>query len=98
MRVWQIGKVKLAQRVAAIDGLYRPHDQDRAVSMTDDGVSDISHKNPPEPAEPSAAYHYQTGPDIFGQMNDRLIPSLTHLEMSDSNGATRLLDLPHLFV
>jgi len=31
-------------------------------------------------------------------MNDRLIPSLAHLEMPHSDGAARLLDLPHLFV
>jgi hypothetical protein len=31
-------------------------------------------------------------------MNDRLIPSLAHLEMPNSDGAAHLLDLPHVFV
>src|SRR5918995_4125954 len=66
--------------------------------MTDDGVGDIPHEGTLQPAEPSAAYHYQTGADIFGQVNDRLVPSLAHLQMSDSYGAVRLFDLPNLFV
>ena len=99
MQAWQTGKGKPAPHVALIiGGLCGPHDHDRAVGMSDDGVGDISHEGPLEPAEPSAAYHYQTSADIFGQVNDRLVPSLAHLEMSDSDGAARLLDLPHVFV
>ena len=66
--------------------------------MPDNRVSNIPQEEPPQPAEPSTAYHYQTSADVFGQVNDRLVPSLAHLEMSDSDGAARLLDLPHVFV
>ena len=68
------------------------------MGMTDDGVGDISQEDPLEPSESSAAYHYQSSVDIFGQVNDRLVPSLAHLQMTNSDGAARLLDLPHLFV
>src|SRR5215203_6763136 len=31
------------QRVVAIGGLYRPHDQDRTVGMTDDEIGNVAH-------------------------------------------------------
>ena len=98
MQAWQTGKGKPAPLVALIGGLCRPHDHDRAVGMSDDGVGDIPHEGSPEPAEPSAAYHYQTSADIFGQVYDRLVPSLAHLQMSDSYGTARLFDLSNLLV
>src|SRR5215203_5361007 len=66
--------------------------------MTDDRVGDITQEDPLQPSEPSTAYHYQTSADIFGQVNDCLVPSLAHLEMRNSDGAARLLELPHVFV
>src|SRR5829696_8543524 len=98
MQAWQTGKGKPAPLVALIGGLCGPHNHDRAVSMSDDGVGDITHEGTSEPAEPSAAYHYQTGADIFGQVNDRLVASLVHLQMSDSDGAACLFDLSNLLV
>src|SRR5215216_3088357 len=65
--------------------------------MADDRVGDITQEDPLQPSEASTTYHYQTSADIFGQVNDRLIPSLAHLQMPHSDGATGLLDLPHRF-
>ena len=66
--------------------------------MADYGICDVAHQGPLQPAEPAAAYHYQAGADLLGQVDDSLVPSLAHPQMRYRNGATSLLDLPDLLV
>ena len=80
------------------DTLSRPHDQYRAVGVTDDGIGDIAHEGPFHSAEPAAAYHYQVGVYLLGEVDDRFVSPFAHPEVGDRDAATRLLDLPDLFV
>jgi hypothetical protein len=42
-----------------------PHDQDRAVGMTDDGVGHAPHEGSSQSTVPSAAYHDEVRADVF---------------------------------
>ena len=76
----------------------RPHDQDGAVGVTNDGVGDVAKEGPLQSAESAAAHHDQVGADLLGQVDDRLVAAFVHLEVGDRDGAARRLDLPDLFV
>ena len=66
--------------------------------MTDDGIGDVAHEDPLQPSESTGAHHYQTGANVFGQVHDSLVSPFAHPQVGDSDGATRLFDLPDLFV
>src|SRR5215217_6333765 len=78
--------------------MSRPHDQYRAVGVTDDGIGDVAHEGPFHSAEPAAAYHYQVGVYLLGEVDDGFVSPFAHPEVGDRDAATRLLDLPDLFV
>ena len=78
--------------------MSRPHDQYGAVGVPDDGIGDVAQQGPSQPAKPAATHHDQVGVDLLGQVDDRLVAAFVHPEVGDSNAATRLLDLPYLFV
>ena len=68
------------------------------MGMADYGIGDVAQESPLQPAEPAAAYHYQAGADILGEVDDRLVSSFSHPQVGDRDGATRILDLPDLLV
>src|SRR5215212_5317005 len=66
--------------------------------MADDGIGDVAHEGSFHSPEPAAAYHYQAGPNILGQVDDRFVPPFVHLQVGDRDGTARLFDLPDLLV
>jgi hypothetical protein len=68
------------------------------VGVADDGVGDVAQEGTFQPTEPAAADHYQIGGDLLGQVDDRFVSPLIHLEVGDRDSAARLLDLPNLFI
>src|SRR5215208_7356120 len=49
------------------------HHEDRAVSVTDDGVGDAAHQSPAHGAKAPAAHHYQGRADLLAQADDLLV-------------------------
>src|SRR4051794_32859925 len=82
----------------AAGALGRPHYQDRAVGVADDGVGVVAEEGLLQLAESAATYHYKAGVDLLGQVDDRFVSSFAHPKVGDRDGSTPLLDLPDLFV
>jgi hypothetical protein len=68
------------------------------VGVSDDRIGDVAHEGPFHSAEPAAAYHYQVDVYLLGEVDDRFVSPFAHPEVGDRDAATRLLDLPDLFV
>ncbi len=68
------------------------------MGVTDDGIGHVAKEGPPQPAESAAAYHYEVGVYLLGQVYDGFVSPFVHLEVGDSDGAARLFDLLYLLV
>ena len=68
------------------------------MGVADHGVGDVAHEGASHTPEAAAADHDHASVDVFGEVDDRLVPLFVHLEVADRDVASRLFDLPDLLV